>query len=177
MKKVLSFVVLFLAVAMIATAVSAVSSSELADKLYELAKDYGMTAGDRVQIERYVKDNNVSDADATEVFAKAEEAIKVMKDANVTNFAELTEAQKAEVKAAATEAVAVLDLKLDFAGNGEVKVVDKNNKPVAEVKLDTKTGKVVLQDTGSNNVVLIVSSVAVVALAAGIVARKKFANA
>ena len=56
MKKVLSILVLIIMIMGVVTAVYATSSSELADKLYEMGKPYGMRNANKVRIERYLKD-------------------------------------------------------------------------------------------------------------------------
>lgn len=57
-----------------------------------------MTSADKVKIERYLKENPVTDAQANEILAKADEAIAVMEKAGVTNYDKLTKAQKNEIK-------------------------------------------------------------------------------
>ena len=179
MKKVVSFLVLFLAVAMIATSVFAANATELADEVYAKAKAYGVTEADRVQMERYFKDHEVTDAEAETFLAKVDEAVKVMKDAGVTNVAKLNADQKAALKSAVTSAAAVVDVKLAVSNDGEVTFTDESGKTIADIKINTETGKrETIRYTGNNmNIVLVVSSVVAIALVAGVAARKKFANA
>ncbi len=173
MKKIVSFLILFVIVASLATVVNATSNSELAEKLYEMGKPYGLTSADKVRIERYLSDYPVTSEEADKIIAKAEEAIQVMKDADVTDYTKLTAEQKEQMKSIANEAADILGITLTFTNNGQVKVY-KNGKLIETVRLED--GK--LAYTGNNtNTILVVSSVAVVALAAGLVARKKFANA
>ena len=98
----------------LATGVNAATSSTLADELYAKGSKYGMTSADKVKIERYLKENPVTDAQANEILAKADEAIAVMEKAGVTNYDKLTKAQKNEIKSVATEAAKIVDLKLVF---------------------------------------------------------------
>lgn len=176
MKKILSIAVLFVIIAtMCVTVVNATTSSELADTLYEMGKPYGLTTADKVKIERYVSDYNVTDEEADAVVAKAEEAVKVFEDAGVTKFSELSAEEVSELKTIANEAADILGIKLTFEGKS-VKMY-KDGKLIETVT--NNNGK--LSYTGnSTNTVLVVSSiaaVAVVALAVAFVARKKFANA
>lgn len=163
MKKTLTIALLAIITIMaLATGVNAATSSTLADELYAKGSKYGMTSADKVKIERYLKENPVTDAQANEILTKADEAIAVMEKAGVTNYDKLTKAQKNEVKSIATEAAKIVDLKLVF-----------NKKSVAIYNNDGKlayTGNVV------NVVVLATTVVALVAVSA-VVARKRIVNA
>ena len=95
-----------------------------------------------------------------------------MEAEGVTNVKDLTAEKKEEVKTLLNEAASVIGVTLTF--KNEAVEVYKDGKLVET--LGTSNGK--LAYTGNNvNVILVVSSVAVVALVAGFVARKKFANA
>lgn len=173
MRKLLSIAIVFVMVAVLATTVvNAATSATLANDLYTIGSKYGMTSADKVKIERYIADNAVTDEQANQVLAKAEQAAKIMDEAGVTNYSELSADKKNELKTIANEAASVLGLTLTFkSGNVEVY---KDGKLIET--LGTSNGKLVY--TGNNtNIILVVSSVAVVALAAGFVARKKIANA
>ena len=77
MKKVLSIAILFVMVAMLATTtVNAATNADLANKLYAIGAKYGMTSADKVKIERYLADNPVTDAEADQVVAKAQQTAK-----------------------------------------------------------------------------------------------------
>ena len=174
MKKTLSVVLLvIIAVMALATGVNAATSSTLADELYSKGAKYGMTSADKVKIERYLADNAVTDEQANQVLAKAQEAAKIMDEAGITNYSKLSADKKNKLKTIANEAASVLGLTLTFkSGNVEVY---KDGKLI-ETLGSNSNGKLVY--TGNNtNIILVVSSVAVVALAAGFVARKKIANA
>lgn len=172
MKKVVSFLIMLLVVAMMGTVVNATSVSELADTLYEMGEPYGLTSSDKVKIERYIADNELTDAQADKIVAKAEEAVAVMKNAGVTNYDDLSDAKKDELKTIANEAADILGLTLTFK-QGKVEIY-QDGKLIETVT--ENNGK--LAYTGNNtNMVLVVSSVAVIALVAGFATRKKFANA
>lgn len=61
-----------------ATVVNATTSSTLADELYTKGEKYGMTSADKVKIERYLSENEVTDEQANQIIAKADEAVAVM---------------------------------------------------------------------------------------------------
>ena len=173
MKKVLSFLVLFVLLATFATTVNAVSSNELADKLYELGSPYGMTSSHKLRIERYLADNEVTDDQANQIVAKAEAAVAIMKEAGTTDYFSLTDSQKNQIKSLAVEAADIIGLTLTFS-NRTVQIY-KDGKLIDTVSADDGSK---LAYTGNNtNAILVVSSVAVIALAVGFAARKKFANA
>ena len=95
-----------------------------------------------------------------------------MEAAGTTNINDLTSEQKDQLKALANEAASIIGLTLVFK-SGTVEMY-KDGTLIETLGLES--GK--LAYTGNSvNTVLVVSSVAVVALAAGLIARKKFANA
>ena len=173
MKKTLVITILFVMVALLATTVvNATSSSELADTLYNLGSKYGMTSADKVKIERYLADNPVTDDEANQIVAKAEEAVAIMEEAGVTDITKLSTAQKNQLKTIANEAASIVGITISIKA-GVVEFY-KDGKLIETATLNN--GK--LAYTGSStNVVLVVSSIAIVALATGIVAKKKLANA
>lgn len=173
MKKTLAIVLLaIIAVMALATGVNAATSSTLADELYSKGAKYGMTSADKVKIERYLAENPVTDAQANELLAKADEAIAVMEKAGVTSYNKLTIAQKDEIKSIATEAAKKVDLKLVFKTKS-VAIYNADGKLVETVS--NTNGK--LAYTGNTvNVVFAVSVVAVLAVAT-VVVRKRIVNA
>lgn len=174
MKKVLTIATLCVMLVMaFATIANAATSAELADKLYAKGAKYGMTAADKVKVERYLSENPVTDAQADAVLAKADEAIAVMEKAGVTDYTKLTAAQKNEIKAIAQSAAELIDVKLVFK-TGTVEIYNKDGKLIESVSLNG--GK--LAYTGNNvNTVIGVSVVAIIALAIGVVTKKRIANA
>lgn len=174
MKKFLTVSLLFVMLVMaFATVVNAATSATLADDLYAKGAKYGMTSADKVKIERYLSENPVTDAEANAVLAKADEAVAVMENAGVTNYDKLTTAQKDELKSIAKSAAEIIDVKLVFK-KGSVEIYDKSGKLIETVT--ENNGK--LAYTGNNvNSVLVVSIIAIIALAITVVAKKTFANA
>ena len=173
MKKTLAVAVLFvMLVALLVTGVNAVSTSELVERLYEMGQPYGITSADKVKLERFLSENPVSEADADAILAKAEAAISIMEDASVTDVKQLTTAQKNQIKSLANEAASILGVTLVFkAGNLEVY---KDGTLVETLSYSNDK----LAYTGNTvNMVLVVSSVAVIALVATyVVARKRLAT-
>lgn len=173
MKKLLTISILAVMLVLLAvTGVNATTNDNLAETLYNMGSKYGMTEADRVKIERYLADYPVSDSESDAIVAKAKEAVKVMEDAGVTDYKKLSKEQKAELKRIANEAASIVNVTLVFK-TGSVEIY-KNGKLIETVTVSSTSGK--LAYTGNNNIVLVVSSIAVIALAS-VVARKKLANA
>lgn len=172
MKKLLTISILaVMLVLMTVTGVHAATKDNLAETLYNMGAKYGMTKADKVKIERYVADNNVTDSEADAIVAKAKEAVKVMEDAGVTDYTKLSADKKAELKTIANQAASIVDVTLVFKASSVE--LYKDGKLIETVS--NNSGK--LAYTGNNNTVLVVSSIAVIALASVAVARKKLANA
>ena len=174
MKKTLSIAILFVMLVMLTfTGVQAATSKTLADDVYAKLAPYGATASDKVKIERYLADNPVTDAEATTVLAKVDEAIAVMDAEGVKDYTKLSATAKEQVKSIAQSAANTVGLTLTFK-KGTVEVYNKEGKLVETASIKS-TGK--LAYTGNNvNTVLVVSSIAVIALAATVVAKKRFAK-
>ena len=172
MKKTLTIALLAIITIMaLATGVNAATSSTLADELYAKGSKYGMTSA--AKIERYLKENPVTDAQANEILTKADEAIAVMEKAGVTNYDKLTKTQKNEIKSVATEAAKIVDLKLVF-NKKSVAIYNKDGKLVETVS--NTNGKLAYTGNVVNVVVLATTVVALVAVSA-VVARKRIVNA
>lgn len=172
MKKLLTISILaVMLVLMTITGVNATTNDNLAETLYNMGSKYGMTKADRVKIERYLADYPVTESEANAIVAKANEAVRIMEDAGVTDYSKLSSEQKSEMRKVANEAASIVGVTLSFkSGNVEIY---KDGKLIETV--GNNSGK--LAYTGNNNIVLVVSSIAVIALASVAVARKKLANA
>ena len=171
MKKALSIAILFvMLVAIIGTGVQAATEKTLADEIYAKLKDYGATSADKVKLERYLKD--VSEDDADDILANVDAAVAVMEEEGITNVTELSPAGKSAVVGYAQAAATKADLKLSVS-NGKIELRDANDKLLESAKV-SDNGK--LAYTGNNNVVLVVSALAVFALATVVVAKVKSAK-
>lgn len=173
MKKTLATALLIIMLVMsFATIVNAATTKTLAEELYQKGAKYGMTTAEKVKIERYLSENPVTEAQANEILAKADEAIAVMQKAGTTNYSELTKAQKEELKTIAQSAAEIIDVKLVFKTKS-VEIYSKDGKLIETVTQNN--GK--LAYTGNSlNVVLVVSIIAIIALAINVVARKTLTN-
>lgn len=172
MKKLLTISILaVMLILMTVTGVNATTNDNLAQTLYNIGAKYGMTNGDKVKIERYLADNPVTEAEANAIVAKANSAAKIMDEAGTTDYKSLPADKKAELKSLANEAAGIVGATLSFKANSVE--IYKDGKLIETI--GNNGGK--LAYTGNNNIVLVVSSIAVIALASVAVARKKLANA
>ena len=171
MKKTLTIAVLFvMLVTLVLTGVKAVTGATLADEIYKKLSSYGMSNSDKVRIERYVKD--ISEEKANVILSKVDAAVGIMQQENVTDFRKLSAQSRSQVQALAQEAANTIGYSLTFE-NGAVEVYNNEGKLVETVSM-TNNGS--LAYTGNNSVVLVASSIAVIALATIVVAKTKFAK-
>lgn len=174
MKKVISLLILVVMILGVTTISQATTSSELANKIYEIGKPYGMTEDNRVRIERYLKENPVSDDVANQVVANAEKVAQIFKNRGVTDYSKLTNSDKDSIKSIANETASLLGLTLKF--EAKRLYIYKNGELIETFRYDNSK----LLYTGNSNGILIGSSIVAIALIAGITTiatRKKLANA
>ena len=194
MKKLLTISILFVMVlAMCTSTVSATTKAELPDQLFAIGSKYGATAAHKIKIERYIADNDLTDAQATAIVTKANEIAGIMDAAGVTDPRKLSAEDKARVKSLANEAASIAGVTLvfkkddvDVYKNG--KKIDSAQSPLTGSSSSSSTGSSTsstkttsgkkLVYTGSNSYVAIAAgTVAVVALATVVIVKKKVVNA
>lgn len=171
MKKLISVAILFVMVMTFATTmVSAVTTATLADELYAIGAKYGVS---KAIIERTIKEVGVTDGQTDEILVKANQAVSVMEQAGVTNVSQLSQADRDRLVSIANEAANIVGADVSFK-NGKV-TISKDGKTLEVISLSSNG---TLAYTGNNvSTVLVVSSIAVLALATVFVARRKMANA
>lgn len=169
MKKTLTVIALMMIITIISiSGVYAATSSTLADDLYTKLSVYGMTTADKVKVERYLTDNPVTDEQANSILAKADEAINVIKSEGVTDVTKLSAEGKKKIQSIAQSAASQIGLTLTFSKD-KVEIYNAEGKLIETITL-SNTGK--LAYTGNNNNIVVVSSLAVIALAVVFVAKK-----
>lgn len=169
MKKILSIALLVVILAtMMAGIVNAATTSESIEAIYALGSKYGMTSADKVKLERFIADYGVTEDQASQLLAKAQEAEKIMIEAGVTNYSDLTAEQKNQIKSIANEAASIVGVTLTFK-KGAVEIY-KDGKLIETI---TNTDGKLAYTGNETNVVLIASSVvAVIALTAVIIKKR-----
>ena len=174
MKKVfLSIVLIVFLVIGTSSVVNAVTSKNLADEVYKVGKKYGVTLANKARIERYLSENYVSDEKAEKVLAKAKEVAKIYEKAGVTKFSDLSYENKEKVRAIAIETGKIVDITVKYKGY-EIEMY-QNGKLIEVARYDGN--RLVYTGNTVNYSLIIISSVAGIALIAGLVLRKKFVNA
>ena len=169
MKKTLTIVALIMIIAMLTlSGVNAASKETLASDLLNKLQKYGMTEGDKVEVQRYLDSHEVTDEQANEVLAQADELVELMVREKVDNVSKLPQAAKDEAKGIISIAANQVGVSVVFE-NDKITLKDANG--VITTVSVSESGK--LSYTGNNvNTILVVSSVAVIALAAVVVAKK-----
>ena len=123
MKKIRNIVCLFVAMLLVGTLnVNAMSKDELKAKLTKAYTINGATvqatSDQKVEIERYLSQNDVSESDADYIASKIDEAIAIIERGNANSFEKLTKAEKNEIKALLTEVSNNTSVKVTAVKNG-----------------------------------------------------------
>ncbi len=123
MKKIRNIVCLFVAMLLVGTLnVNAMSKDELKAKLTKAytinGATFQATSDQKVEIERYLSQNNVSESDADYIASKIDEAVAIIERGNANSFEKLTKAEKNEIKALLTEVSNNTSVKVTAVKNG-----------------------------------------------------------
>ena len=165
MKKAIISSVIFVIIFAFSISVQATTETELANKLYAIGSRYGATAADKVKIERYLADNDVTSDEADAIIAKAQEAAAIMDQAGVTDPRKLPADKKEKLKSIANQAASIIGATLVFTHDGVA--VYKNGKLIDVVSIGagvaTTTTKTTTTTTTTANT------------SAGLTQRKKLA--
>lgn len=145
MKKIFISLIVMLTIILTISAVKATKET-LAEELYAKFKEYGATEAEKVKVERYLSENEVTDEQAKEILNKADEIIEVIKTENVRDVTKLSKEAKNKIKKIAQEAANIIELKLVFYKN-KVEIYSSKGKLI-EVVTMSNAGK--LAYTGNN---------------------------
>ena len=123
MKKIRNIVCLFVAMLLVGTLnVNAMSKDELKAKLTKAytinGATFQATSDQKVEIERYLSQNDVSESDADYIASKIDEAIAIIERGNANSFEKLTKAEKNEIKALLKEVSNNTSVKVTAVKNG-----------------------------------------------------------
>lgn len=148
-------VALVVTLMMSVTNVSAMTKDELKTKLTKEYTINGATfkasASDVAQIERYLEQNNVSEADADKISAKVDEAVSIIEAGNATKLEELTTTEKDKL----------IGLLSDISNTTSVKVT-VNKGVITVYNIDgTEFTKItdMIKQTGANYTIVIIAGV------------------
>lgn len=124
-------------VALLSTNVNAMSESELKTKL---TKEYTINGATFkledsyvTQLERYLKENEISEKDADYISSKIDEAVKIVEAGKATTIKELTKSEKDKLKALAAEVSEKTEVKVTIAKGGLVTVYNTDGTVFTKV--------------------------------------------
>lgn len=155
-------------VALVSTNVSAMSENELKAKL---TKEYTINGATFklddsyvAQLERYLKENEISEKDADYIASKIDEAVKIVEAGNATSIKELTKSEKDKLKALAADVSEKTEVKITIAKGGVITVYNTDGTVFTKI---TDPIKYTNDNTG-----IIVASIAFIVLGGAILVKK-----
>ena len=148
---------------------SVFAASSLADEIYNLGKDYGVTTEHKAKMEKYFNENEITDAQRSDILAKAKECIDIMDNAGVKDVSKLSSTDLSKVKSIVQGAASEIGLTVTFNSKGNGFTVSKGGKTIDVITSSSNSGKLVY--TGSNTLVLVIASLGFIAVAGMVVAK------
>lgn len=175
MKKILTISLFFVIIlSMFSGVARATTKAEIPDQIYSIASKYGAIPADKIKVERYIADIDLTDEQATAIIEKAKEIAAFLDEAGVTDPRKLNKEQIKKFKAMANEGASIAGFSLVFRYD-DIEVY-RNGKMVDTLRAPTsKSGSRSLVYTGSNGYIAIAVG-SVVALATVLIVRKKVVN-
>ena len=165
---------LLVALAMFGFSVSAnaITEDELASKLtatYDVnGNEISLRDTEKVLVEQYLAKNEISESDADYIAGKVDEAIAILRNANVTNVNDLSTADKNKLVALVSDISDNTAIKATVLSGGVLSIQNIDGTEFARVT------KEAIRQTGTNNVLLITGVISLVglAIAVGMFLRK-----
>lgn len=163
MKKLFSFFIAMVILIVSGTCVNAAGSDVLlnyAEKSHSIAgKEMALSSADKVKLERFLKDNPISEEEANSVISKAESIIKIANDSGVNNLSKLSKVDKEKIISIANEAAIILGVTLNFSNNSVE--VYKDGRKIEVITLSNEK----LAYTGKDTSIIALSGLAIIAVA------------
>ncbi len=171
MKKVMFM--LFAAVMMLGvTNVHAMTEEELHAKLtgtYTInGKDFTATSKQKVELERYLKEFDVSEKDADYISGKFDEALKVLEEEKAASFSDLSKNAKAKLIDVVADVSKNTDVKVTLTEGGKLTIYGKDGKTPFAVFTDSD---MTIQNTNADMAIVVAASV-ISLLGVAVVSRK-----
>ena len=178
MKKVLSMMlVAVMAMLMLGTVSKATTKNELKEYITSPKTIAGKTMvvqdDDKVRIERYFDNNEITDEQAGKIKDIMDKAISFMTANNASNPSQLSKANKQKLLAYAQEAASVLGLTVSYDSSTQRLNIFKDGKQIESLRW----GKTLNQTGSTNYIYAVVAGVVLIAGITLVVSRKKLANA
>ncbi len=176
MKKMIIISMLTLILVTLATSVFAATST-LAEKIYSMGYEYGVTSEHKKQMDEYFTNNPPTAEEEEYILGKAQECINIMDNAGVKDVRKLSEENLNKIEGLVQNAASKIGLTVSGfqITDTEVKFdVSKNGKTVAAIVMDSNstTGKKFVP-TGANSALAVISlGVAIVAVVVVVKLRK-----
>ena len=175
LKVTLVFVILLLCNISIVNAATNQELISYVSKSFSIAgKSVSLSSEDKVKIERYLNAHPVTAEQADKIIAKIDEAVTYLNTVGVSSFSKLSQSQKEKLLAIAKDAAAIAGATISYdAKSGAISIYFDG---VLFDQVSTQKG---LKQTGTDHsyIVYAIAGVAVIAVATGVVVRKKKANA
>lgn len=160
------------------TNVDAMTESELKSKL---TKEYvidgekiKMSASQVAELDRYLKQYEISSEDADYISKKFDEALKIAQDGKAKSFTELTKEEKQKIIAIVSDISSKTSVKATLTEGGKLTIFEENGTTPFTVITDKDSG---IQNTDSNKAILAIAGVVSVLGIAVVVKKVAKANA
>lgn len=175
MKKSIKIVLISLIVLLsMTTMTKAASSNEVIDYLESECGEY-VTDADMKIVRDYFKQYPISDEEGEQLIAKAKAVKKIIDNGSSSRVRSFTATEKQQLKDIANEAARIIDVNLVFKSNARVDVY-KDGVKIQSFYLSGNNR--ILTYTGSSINVIVISGIAIVAIASvAFIVRKKVVNA
>lgn len=161
-----------------ATNVNAMTENELKEKLtksYEIdGEKMQVPASLVVELERYLKEYEISSEDADYIAKKFDEALKIAQDGKAKSFTDLTKDEKQKMIAIVSDISKETSVKATLTEGGKLTVFEEDGKTVFTVITDKDNA---IQNTNSSNAILAIASIISVLGIAVVVKNVAKANA
>lgn len=165
-------------IGILAGTVNAATESEL---LNYLSKDFtvagetiSISESDKVKVERYLNENEVTEEQADNIIAKVDEVIAIMNEAGESDITKLSREDKDKIISIANGVADELGLTLSYDASSKTLSVYKNGKLVEASSLTS--GDKLVQTGATHYEYIAIPAVALIAIAI-VVAKRAKANA
>ena len=166
----ISLIVLF----SMTTMTKAASSNEVIDYIERECGEY-VTDSDMKIVRDYFKQYPISDKEGNQLKSKIKAVKKILDKGSSNRVRSLTDAEKQQLKDLANEAARIIDVNLVFKSNARVDVY-KDGVKIQSFYLSGNNR--ILAYTGSSTNIIVISGIAIVAIASvAFIVRKKVADA
>lgn len=174
MRKSLVSTIVFIMILCIATGVNAYTQQDLLNYLTKAhvvnGQTFQLSAADKVKVERFLADNPVTDEQAAQIKSKADATLNYMEKENVTDLSKLNNTQKEKLLAMANDAADVVGVSVSYSAKDNSVSVYKDGKLIESINANLNK----LVQTGSSNYEYVIAPlVALIAVATGVVIRRK----